>query len=155
MTRPTSLGPMGRSRTESVTSHRGSVPGMPDRSSRSSPSGFVVVGRRWKYAPPPWVMYDALVEDRARWLTLLTDEPAPEVVTADQPDAVVLKPWVDAAITAVEVRIKADGRGGSVLTVLCYADQPELAADTRRRVRHRLGTLLGADLREWVDEPHC
>jgi hypothetical protein len=40
------------------------------------------------------------------------------------------------------------------MTVLAYGDVPELAAETRRWVRYRVGTIFGAALREWVDEPH-
>jgi hypothetical protein len=29
----------------------------------AAPTEYVVVGRKWKYAPPPWVMYEAVVDD--------------------------------------------------------------------------------------------
>jgi hypothetical protein len=38
--------------------------------------------------------------------------------------------------------------------VLAYGEVPKFPDETRRWVRHRLGTLFGAALREWVDEPH-
>jgi hypothetical protein len=38
--------------------------------------------------------------------------------------------------------------------VLAYADRPELDPDERKWTRYRLGTLFGAALRDWVDEPH-
>lgn len=119
----------------------------------SPPSEHVVVGRRWKYAPPPWVMYEAIVDDHQRWLSLLTDETPPSVADGRRPDAVLIKPWVDAAVAAVELRIEPDGQG-SAMTVLAYADVPGLPDESRRWVRYRLGTLFGAALRTWVDDPH-
>ena len=119
----------------------------------AAPTDYVVVGRKWKYAPPPWVMYEAVVDDMEQWLSLLTGEISPKVATSRRPDAVLLKPWVDSAVSAVELRIEQD-RSGSAITVLAYGDTPQLPDETRRWVRYRLGTIFGAALREWVDEPH-
>jgi hypothetical protein len=119
----------------------------------AAPAEYVVVGRRWTYAPPPRIMYEAIVDDIERWLSLQTGEIAPKVAASRRPDAVLLKPWVDAAVTAVELRIEQHGPG-AVITVLAYGDVPQLADETRRRVRHRLGTVFGGALRYWVDEPH-
>ena len=97
-------------------------------------------------------MYEAIVDDIEKWLTLQTGETAPKVAASRRPDAVLLKPWVDAAVTAVELRIEQDGPGAAV-NVLAYGDVPQLPDETRRRVRHRLGTVFGGALRYWVDEP--
>jgi hypothetical protein len=118
-----------------------------------APTEYVVVRRKWKYAPPPWVMYEAVVDDMEQWLSLLIGEISPKVAASRRPDAVFLKPWVDSAVTAAELRIEQD-RFGSAITVLAYGDVPQLPDETRRRVRYRLGTIFGAALREWVDEPH-
>ena len=118
-----------------------------------APTEYVLVGRKWKYAPPPWVMYEAVVDDMEQWLSLLTGEISPKVAASRRPDAVLLKPWVDSAVSAVELRIEQD-RFGSVIIVLAYGDVPQAPDETRRRVRYRLGTIFGAALREWVDEPH-
>ena len=118
----------------------------------AAPAEYVVVGRKWTYAPPPWVMYEAIVDDIDKWLSLQKREIAPKVAASRRPDAVLLKPWVDAAVTAVELRIEQDGPGAAI-TVLAYGDVPQLPDETRRRVRHRLGTIFGAALRYWVDEP--
>jgi hypothetical protein len=118
------------------------------------PTDHVVVGRRWKYAPPPWVMYEAVVSHHGRWLILLTGETAPVVRDSQRPDAVLLQPWTNPAVIAVELRIEPDELSGSVIRVLAYGDTPQLPDETRRAVRYRLGTLFGAALREWVDEPH-
>jgi hypothetical protein len=118
-----------------------------------APTEHVVVGRRWKYAPPPWVMFEAVVNDSEQWLSLLTGEARLAVAASRRPDAVLLKPWADAAVTAVELWIERDGYG-SVITVLAYGEIAKIPVETRRRVKYRLGTLFGAALREWVDEPH-
>ena len=118
-----------------------------------APTEYVVVRRKWKYAPPPRVMYEAVVDDMEQWLSLLIGEISPKVAASRRPDAVFLKPWVDSAVTAAELRIEQD-RFGSAITVLAYGDVPQLPDETRRRVRYRLGTIFGAALREWVDEPH-
>jgi hypothetical protein len=119
----------------------------------AAPAEHVVVGRRWKYAPPPWVMYEAVVDDTEQWLSLLTGEIPLKVAASRRPDAVLLKPWVDSAVSAVELRIEPDGYG-SAITALAYGDVPQLPDETRRWVRYRLGTIFGAALRKWVDEPH-
>ena len=118
----------------------------------AAPAEYVVVGRRWTYAPPPWVMYEAIVDDIEQWLPLRSGEIAPKVAASRRPDAVLLKPWVDAAVTAVELRIEQYGHGAAI-TVLAYGDVPQLPDETRRRVRHRLGEIFGGELRYWVDEP--
>lgn len=118
----------------------------------AAPEEYVVVGRKWTYAPPPWVMYEAIVDDIDKWLSVQAGEIAPTVAASRRPAAVLLKPWVDAAVTAVELRIEQHGPGAEI-TVLAYGDVPQLPDETRRRVRHRLGEIFGAALRYWVDEP--
>jgi hypothetical protein len=98
-------------------------------------------------------MYEAVVDDMEQWLSLLTAETPPQVAASRRPDAVLLKPWVDPAVTAAELRIEQHGHG-TAITVLAYGDVPQLPDETRRWVRYRLGTIFGAALREWVDEPH-
>jgi len=97
-------------------------------------------------------MYESIVDDIEKWLSLPTGEIAPKVAASRRPDAVLLKPWVDATVTAVELRIEQHGPGAAI-TVLAYGDVPQLPDETRRRVRHRLGEIFGAALRYWVDEP--
>ena len=97
-------------------------------------------------------MYEAIVDDIGRWLTLQAGEIAPTVAASRRPDAVLLQPWVDASVIAVELRIEEHERGAAI-TVLAYGDVPQLPDETRRRVRHRLGEVFGGALRYWVDEP--
>lgn len=94
-----------------------------DRSGRQE-----VVRRRWKYAPPPWVIYEAVVGESARWLSVLPGETAPAVSDSRRPDYGVLEPWLDTALSDLEVRIEADGPG-SVVTLVGHAEQDP---DTRR-----------------------
>jgi hypothetical protein len=58
-------------------------------------------------------MYEAVVDDIGRWLSLLTGEIAPEVAASRRPDAVLLKPWVDSAVRAVELWMERDGYGSA------------------------------------------
>lgn len=110
--------------------------------------------RRWQYAPPPRIIYEALVGERQRWLTLVAGELDPRVAATSPPSAVVFQPWIDPAISALLVRISSFENSGSALSISAYSDQQDLPDEVRRRVRHRLGTLFGAALREWVDQPH-
>jgi CTP:molybdopterin cytidylyltransferase MocA len=118
----------------------------------TAPAQHVVVGRKWKYAPPARLMYEAVVDELEQWLPLQAGEVMPKVAATRKADRVLLRPWVDPVITAVELQLEQDGYG-SAMTVLAYGDVPQLPDETRRRVRHRLGTIFGAALREWVDEP--
>lgn len=98
-------------------------------------------------------MYEAVVDEMRRWLILLSGEGQPKVAAKRRPDAILLKPWIDRAVRAVELRIEPDG-DGSAMSVLAYGDGAVLPDETRRRIRYRLGTIFGASLRKWVDEPH-
>jgi hypothetical protein len=116
------------------------------------PTEYVVIRRRYKHAPHDAVMYDAIVNERQQWLVLSPGELAPEVADAHRPDLVVLRPWLDPRITAVEVRLENIGRGGgSWVNAFAYAIQEELPPEERRPIRHRLGEVFGAELRTWVD----
>src|SRR5271165_5397125 len=118
----------------------------------TSPTGYVVVRRRYKHAPHDAVMSDAIVDERDRWLLLSPGELVPEVAEARRPDLVVLRPWSDPVIAAVEVRPENIGRGGgSWVKVWAFATQEELLPGERRSIRHRLGEVFGAQLRRWVD----
>jgi hypothetical protein len=90
-------------------------------------------------------MYEAVADETEQWLSLLTGEARPQVAASRRPDAVLLKPWVDAAVTAVELQIEQDGLG-SAITVLAYGTVLQLPDETRRWVRYRLGTIFGAAL---------
>jgi hypothetical protein len=98
-------------------------------------------------------MYEAVVDDMEQWQSLLAGEIAPKVAASRRPDAVLLKPWVDSAVTAVELRIEQH-RYGAAITVLAYGDVPQLPDETLRSVRYRLGTIFGGALRIWVDRQH-
>jgi hypothetical protein len=118
-----------------------------------APTEHVVAGRRWKYAPPPWVMYEAVVNEMKRWLMPQRGELQPKVKAKRRPDAILIKPWVDPAVQAIELQIEPDSEG-SAITVLAYGEVPALPDEVGRRLRHRLGEIFGAQLRDWLDEPH-
>jgi hypothetical protein len=114
-----------------------------------------VIGRRWKYAPPPWRMYEAVTDELDRWLPLVAGEVRPKVSQASyRPSAVVFRPWIDPTIREVEIEITSDGSCGSSMRILATAKAQLLSDEERRRVRYRLGTVFGSALRKWVDEPH-
>jgi hypothetical protein len=114
-----------------------------------------IIGRRWKYAPPPWRMYEALTDELDRWLPFAAGETRPKVDQAScRPSSVVFRPWIDKTIRQVEVEITSDGSSGSSMRVLATAKTHLLSDEERRRVRYRLGTIFGLALRKWVDEPH-
>lgn len=118
-----------------------------------APTGNVLVERKWKYAAPPWVIYEAIVNDLRRWLHPSGGERTPAVTAGRRPDAVLLQPWVDPVVNAVEVLIDNDGPG-SVVKCIANGDSSALPDDQRRTVRHRLGQIFGSSLRDWVDEGH-
>jgi len=118
----------------------------------TSPIEHVVIRRRYKHAPHDAVMYDAIVDERQQWLVLKPGEVVPEVADANRPNLIVLRPWLDPVITAVEVRLENIGRGGgSWVNIVAYANQEELPPGVRKPTRHRLGEVFGAELRQWVD----
>jgi hypothetical protein len=99
-------------------------------------------------------MFEALTQELDRWLEPLTNETKASVADSSRPTRVVFQPWVDPLISSVEVRITDDAGPGPSLTILATAKEVALPMKERRWVRYRLGTLFGAALRDWVDEPH-
>ncbi len=99
-------------------------------------------------------MFEAIVNDLEKWLLPLTGEVVPRITVLRRQQAVLLEPWVDPSVTAVEVRLAPLEDGGTLTTVLAYSPQSDLCAEERKWTRYRLGTVFGAALREWVDEPH-
>jgi hypothetical protein len=106
-----------------------------------------VITRRWKYAAPPWRLFDALVDEHDRWLS----GPRHVVVAAAaRPDRVLFRPWIDDGVDQIEIGITPNA-GGSQLTVTALCSASSLTDERRHELRHRLGTIFGAALREWVD----
>jgi hypothetical protein len=110
-----------------------------------------LIARKWKYAAPDWRLYDALADERQRWLRPFADELDPQVVEAHRPDRIVFRPWVDPRIDRVEVLITPDGYGSQSI-VLVYGPEELRVPSERKLIRYRLGALLGGALRDWVDE---
>ena len=75
----------------------------------------------------PWVMYEALVDDRERWMKFLpTDELEPRIVASQRAVGVIFQPWVDPHLSAVEVPIEPLEAEGAALIVLAYENQAGL-----------------------------
>jgi len=110
-----------------------------------------LIGRKWKYAAPDWRLYDGLVDEQHRWLRRSSGEVVPHIVEAHRPNRVVFQPWVDPRIDHVEILITPDGYGSQAI-VLVFAPEELRIPAQRRPIRHRLGSLLGGALRDWVDE---
>ena len=76
------------------------------------------------------------------------------MIESQRPTHVVYRPWLDPAVDSVEALITPDpDEQGSQITFLVHAPQATLPLEVRRWIRYRLGTVYGAALREWVDEP--
>jgi len=75
-------------------------------------------------------MYEAIVDDIEQWLSPLVGEIPSKVAASRRTDTVSLTPWVDSAVTAVELRIRQEG-DGSEITVLAYGDVPQPPDETR------------------------
>jgi hypothetical protein len=110
-----------------------------------------LIARKWKYAAPDWRLYDGLVDERHRWLRPSIGELDPHVVEAQRPDRVVFRPWVDPRIDRVEVLISPDGYGSQAIA-LVFGPEELRVPNERQLLRHRLGSLIGGALRDWVDE---
>jgi hypothetical protein len=52
----------------------------------------LLIPRRRKYLPPPWVLFEALVEERDQWLRVNPVETWPGVSPAMRPDWVAFSP---------------------------------------------------------------
>jgi hypothetical protein len=111
----------------------------------------IAFSRRWTYAAPPWRIYQALTDEVDQWLKPTGDERIPAVVDASMNERVVYEPWIDEDIDDVEVVISTDDAVyGATLTVHARA-KVEPTEARRKEARHRVGTLFGQQLRDWVD----
>lgn len=103
-----------------------------------------------KYAPPPWRMFDALVDERDRWLLLRDREVDPKVLEAVRPTLVV---WGSLWLVSPEDSIRFELTPAESGTAMRFLWCTGLPPDDRgiALVRQRLNTAFGQDLREWVD----
>lgn len=110
-------------------------------------TGPVETVRRWRYAAPPWRVYEALAREHDHWLTPSPGAATPKITEATPEERVVFAPWLDNQVERVEVGIHREpDRYGAAVTVVAHSTHP-LSDDAR----HRLGTIFGAALRAWVD----
>jgi hypothetical protein len=103
-----------------------------------------------KYAPPPWRIFDALVDEREKWLLVRDHEVDPDVLDAVRPSLVVWGSlWPVSPDDTIEFHL-TPAVGGTAMRFTWYTASPP---DDRGigLVRQHLNTALGQDLREWVD----
>ncbi|PPK66879.1 hypothetical protein V5P93_004918 [Actinokineospora auranticolor] len=103
--------------------------------------------RRRDQPPPPWVVFEALVERSPRWLRLLADERVPDVVEAVSPSLVVWSSlWVRRADAVVRFELAPRGMGTALRWILTV-DEPAPDASLVGHLRRRVNELINADLR--------
>ena len=106
--------------------------------------------RSHRFAPPAWVMFDALTVDLDKWLDLAPGEVRPTVLEAERPRRVVWSSfWPVSPDDTVELLLAAEGPG----TLLRFIWRSPSPPDDRgiAITRQRLNQKLAGDLREWVD----
>jgi hypothetical protein len=111
----------------------------------------VVFRRKFKFAPPPWRVFDALVNEIPAWWLSRPGERLPDVVASDRPSRVVYRsPVLDRPDDVVELIVDTDGGPGSQI-VLTNSTPSPVTGEELARLRHRWGHHLGGELRDWLD----
>lgn len=111
------------------------------------------IGSRQRSQPaPPHAVFAALTNpdrDPTRpWLTLLKDEQHPAVLDSTEPDLVVWTSlWPKHPTARLHFDLPPDNHGGTHLRWTLYVDSPDLDASTVGHLRHRINTLINANLR--------
>ena len=120
----------------------------PDEARSDAP--LVLAAGVHKYAPPPWRMFDALVDEIAEWLTVQPGEVAPNVTEAMRPERVLWSSlWPASPGDTFEFTVEPDGEGSQVRFVWRSPSPPE--GEGIGLVRHRLNKSFGDHLRSFVD----
>jgi hypothetical protein len=111
--------------------------------------GVLEAGRRQRtQPPPPAVVFDALADPSARWLTLLDDEQPPRVIEASRPDFLVWSSlWTKRPDARIRFDLSPDGAFGTSLcwTLLVASELPD--PSLLGHMRKRLNELINANLR--------
>lgn len=117
---------------------------------------FEIGARARTQAPPPHIMFEALVEpdrDPARpWLHLLGDETRPRIREARHPELVVWSSiWLGHPDALIRFDLSAAGDG---TRLRWSAVNPDPITDPAilRHLRFRMNRLINADLRESFDQ---
>jgi hypothetical protein len=110
-----------------------------------------VIHRRSNLAPPPWRVYEALVDELEAWWISLGGEATPLVLWSKRPDMITWSSpfarWPDA-----EVHLRLVPGGGGCIVQLEQTIQGPAHALVATALRHRWGEHLDRDLREWLDD---
>jgi uncharacterized protein YndB with AHSA1/START domain len=107
-------------------------------------------------APPPWKVFEALVDPdhgaRWQWLALASDEVALRIVEASRPSLVVWSSiFSDRPDNLIRYEIESDGGAGTRLTWILLATEPETDRFMSQQMRYRLNLLINGNLREVFD----
>jgi hypothetical protein len=112
------------------------------------------VGRRRRNQPaPPHVVFEALTQPHRdptrRWLLLASDEQAPRVLEAREPELVVWSSlWPERPDAQIRFDLPADAAGqGTDLCWTLLVDEPEPEPPQLGSFRKRINVLINAELR--------
>lgn len=100
----------------------------------------VFADRSHRFAPPAWVMFDALTVDLDKWLDLAPGEVQPRVLEAERPRRVVWSSfWPASPNDTVELLLAPDGPGTTLRFIWRSPSPPDErgVAITRQRARRR------------------
>ncbi|HET9061213.1 MAG TPA: hypothetical protein VFN61_14940 [Acidimicrobiales bacterium] len=109
--------------------------------------------RRSKLAPPPWRVFDALVDEIAMWWVSVEGERAPIVLSSERPTSVsYLSSLIEPPDDIVKCTLESSEHGGCVLTTQVAEVVDKVTNRQASTLRHRWGEHLDRDLRRWLDE---
>jgi hypothetical protein len=113
------------------------------------PEMMVMADRTHKLAPPPALVFKALVEDREKWLDLAPGEVMPEVLEAAPDSRVTWSSFWPVSPRDTIVFDLGPSEGGTAVRFQWLTESPP---DERgvAITRQRLNKKIGDDLREWV-----
>lgn len=111
-----------------------------------------VASRKRSQPAPTWALFDDLCDPHRQparpWLELKEDEIAPTVIESDRASLVVWSSlWPERPDATVRFDLTNTSDGGTDLRWTLRMGDPEPDADLVRRMRHRLGELINANLR--------
>lgn len=115
-----------------------------------------LVRRRRSQAPPPWVVFESLVDPLSAkersWFDVRPGERVPTILEQVRPNLVVWDSiWTDQPDLRVRFEIEPDGTGSTVTWTLLGREGQLDDQDVQRR-RYRLDQLINGQLRDTFDQ---
>jgi hypothetical protein len=112
--------------------------------------------KRRAQAPPPWVIFESLVDplnaEARSWFDVLPGERTPTILEQVRPHLVVWDSiWTDQPGLRVRFEIEPDG-AGSVVTWTLLGQERQFDDEDIRRHRSRLNQLINGHLRDTFDQ---